>query len=232
MRKPIAVIVGVGSGLSASLARLLASEGYDLVLGARDAAKLSDLVAETGARVESVDATDTGAIAALFDSLPKPPEVAIYNPSARVRGPIAELDPEEVRKAVDVTAFGAFLVGQAAARRMLAATPKEGVRGTILFTGASAGVKGFPQSATFAMGKFAQRGLAQSMARELHPQGIHVAWVNIDGMIRNPGRVEPADSPASMLDPDAIARAYLGLIRQDRSAWSEELTLRPWVERF
>jgi NAD(P)-dependent dehydrogenase (short-subunit alcohol dehydrogenase family) len=232
MRKPIAVIVGVGSGLSASLARLLAAEGYDLVLGARDAAKLSDLVAETGARVESVDATDTGAIAALFDSLPKPPEVAIYNPSARVRGPIAELDPEEVRKAVDVTAFGAFLVGQAAARRMLAATPKEGVRGTILFTGASAGVKGFPQSATFAMGKFAQRGLAQSMARELHPQGIHVAWVNIDGMIRNPGRVEPADSPASMLDPDAIARAYLGLIRQDRSAWSEELTLRPWVERF
>jgi NAD(P)-dependent dehydrogenase (short-subunit alcohol dehydrogenase family) len=232
MSKPIAVIVGVGSGLSASLARLLAAEGYDLVLGARDAAKLSDLVAETGARVESVDATDTGAIAALFDSLPKPPEVAIYNPSARVRGPIAELDPEEVRKAVDVTAFGAFLVGQAAARRMLAATPKEGVRGTILFTGASAGVKGFPQSATFAMGKFAQRGLAQSMARELHPQGIHVAWVNIDGMIRNPGRVEPADSPASMLDPDAIARAYLGLIRQDRSAWSEELTLRPWVERF
>jgi NAD(P)-dependent dehydrogenase (short-subunit alcohol dehydrogenase family) len=232
MSKPIAVIVGVGSGLSASLARLLAAEGYDLVLGARDAAKLSDLVAKTGARVESVDATDTGAIAALFDSLPKPPEVAIYNPSARVRGPIAELDPEEVRKAVDVTAFGAFLVGQAAARRMLAATPKEGVRGTILFTGASAGVKGFPQSATFAMGKFAQRGLAQSMARELHPQGIHVAWVNIDGMIRNPGRVEPADSPASMLDPDAIARAYLGLIRQDRSAWSEELTLRPWVERF
>jgi NAD(P)-dependent dehydrogenase (short-subunit alcohol dehydrogenase family) len=210
----------------------LAAEGYDLVLGARDRAKLSDLAAKTGARVESVDATDTGAIAALFDSLPKPPEVAIYNPSARVRGPIAELDAQEVRKAVDVTAFGAFLVGQAAARRMLAATPKEGVRGTILFTGASAGVKGFPQSAAFAMGKFAQRGLAQSMARELHPQGIHVAWVNIDGMIRNPGRVEPADSPASMLDPDAIARAYLGLIRQDRSAWSEELTLRPWVERF
>ena len=106
------------------------------------------------------------------------------------------------------------------------------MRGTILFTGASAGVKGFPQSAPFAMGKFAQRGLSQSMARELHPQGIHVAWVNIDGGIRNPGRSEPADRPDSMLDPDAIAQNYLMLIRQNRSTWSEELSIRPWVERF
>ena len=132
-------------------------------------------------------------------------------------------------------AFGAFLMGQAAARAMLEAAPVDGVRGTILFTGASAGVKGFPQSAPFAMGKFAQRGLAQSMARELHPHGIHVAWINIDGGIRNPSRPErmdSADSPDSMLDPDAIAHAYRQLVRQHRSAWSSELTLRPWTERF
>ena len=128
--------------------------------------------------------------------------------------------------------MGAFYLGQAAARRMMAQEPAHGCRGTILFTGASAGVKGFPNSASFAMGKFAQRGLAQSMARELHPQGIHVAWINIDGAIRTPGKTEPADAPAAMLDPDAIARAYLGLIQQDRSAWSNELALRPWVERF
>ncbi len=232
MSKPLAVIMGVGTGLSASLARVLAGDGHDLVLAARNADKLGDLARETGARVVSLDATDARAVAELFDGFDAPPRVAIYNPSARVRGPIAELDPEEVRRAVDVTAFGAFLFGQAAAKRMLAAEPEAGVRGTIIFTGASAGVKGFPLSATFAMGKFAQRGLAESMARELHPRGIHVAWVNIDGVIRNPGREEPADAPDSMLDPDAIARAYLGLIRQDRSAWSNELSLRPWVERF
>jgi NAD(P)-dependent dehydrogenase (short-subunit alcohol dehydrogenase family) len=125
--------------------------------------------------------------------------------------------------------------GQAAAKRMLAQQPENGRLGTILLTGASAGVKGFAHSAPFAMGKFAQRGLAQSMARELHPKGIHVAWVNIDGGIRNasrPERVESADNPDSMLDPDAIAREYMHLIQQDRSAWSDELVLRPWVERF
>ncbi|WP_397543718.1 SDR family NAD(P)-dependent oxidoreductase [Roseovarius salis] len=230
--KPLAVIVGVGSGLSAALARRFASEGHDLVLAARDRAKLAPLESETGARTETLDATDPGGVAALFDGLDRAPAVAIYNPSARVRGPLADLDPEEVRRAVEVTAHGAFLTGQAAAKRMLADGPADGVRGTILFTGASAGVKGFPLSAPFAMGKFAQRGLAESMARELHPQGIHVAWINIDGAIRNPGREEPADKPDSMLDPDAIARAYLDLVRQDRSAWSHELTLRPWVERF
>lgn len=232
MAKHQAVIVGVGAGLSASLARVMAAEGYALTLAARDAGKLAGLAEETGARTVSMDATDPVAMAALFDGLAAPPRVAVYNPSTRVRGPIAELDPVEVRRALEVTAFGAFLMGQAAARTMLAAEPVNGTRGTILFTGASAGVKGFPRSAAFAMGKFAERGLAQSMARELHPQGIHVAWINIDGGIRNPGRTEPPDAPDSMLDPDAIARAYLALIGQDRSAWSDELTLRPWVERF
>ena len=233
MDKPLAVIVGVGDGLSASLARLLSGAGYGLVLVARDIFKIKDLAAETNAKTVAMDATDPTAVRQLFDALPTAPRVVIYNPSSRVRGPIAELDPEEVRRAIDVTAYGAFLVGQAAAREML--KNQESVRGTILFTGASAGIKGFARSAAFAMGKFAQRGLAQAMARELHPRGIHVAWVNIDGGIRNAGRPErmdPEDKPDSMLCPDAIARAYLGLIEQDRSAWSDELTLRPWVESY
>lgn len=225
-----ALIVGVGDGLSASLARLLAAEGYALSLVARDIDKLEGLKSETGATLFRADGTDVDAMRAVVDSVEDDLRVAIYNPSARTRGPLVELDPEDVRRALDVTAFGSFVTAQAAVRRMLRQDAVDGVRGTVLFTGASAGVKGFPQSAPFAMGKFAQRGLAQSMARELHPQGIHVAWVNIDGAIRNPGVAE--DEPASKLDPDAIARAYLALIGQDRSTWTSELELRPWVERF
>lgn len=225
----VAVIVGVGSGLSASLARALAPT-HRLTLAARDTDKLGPLVEETGARAVSLDATDPASTSALFDNLPAAPRLVVYNPSFRTRGPLAELDPEAVRRALDVTAFGAFLTGQAAARAMLAAEPEDGVRGTIIFTGASAGVKGFPLSAPFAMGKFAQRGLAESMARELHPQGIHVVWVNIDGAIGNPG-VDPG-APDSKLDPDAIAGEYLRLAAQPRSVWSHEATLRPWVERF
>lgn len=232
MSAPLALIVGVGDGLSASLARLLNAEGYRLALAARNPEKLAALAEETGASTHGCDAADPAGVAALFAALPEAPRVVIYNPSARVRGPLVELDPEGVRRAIEVTAFGAFLVGQGAARAMLGADPVQGVRGTILFTGASAGVKGFAQSAAFAMGKFAQRGLAQSMSRELHPQGIHVAWINIDGGIRNPGRAEAPDAPDSMLDPDAIAQTYLALIRQHRSAWSEEVAVRPWVERF
>ncbi len=240
MDKPHALIVGVGDGVSASLARALAGAGYGLSLAARAKDKLSELAAETGASTHGCDASDPEAVAQLFAAMDGHAQlgggalrVVIYNPSARVRGPIAELPPEEVRRAIEVSAYGAFLVGQQAARRMAALDPDQaGVRGTILFTGASAGEKGFAQSAAFAMGKFAQRGLAQSMARELHPQGIHVAWINIDGAIRNPGRTEPADAPDSMLDPDAIAQAYLTLIRQHRSVWSNELAIRPWLERF
>ncbi|MFY0309756.1 SDR family NAD(P)-dependent oxidoreductase [Leisingera sp. D0M16] len=233
--KPVALIVGAGAGLSASLARALSRDGYALHLTARNTAKLEGLAAETGAQLHQLDGTDAEGIRKLVEGLQGDLRVACYNPSARVRGPVAELEPEAVRKAVEVTAYGAFLLGQAAAQRMLAQRPANGRLGTILFTGASAGVKGFAQSVPFAMGKFAQRGLAQSMARELHPKGIHVAWVNIDGGIRNasrPERVEAADNPDSMLDPDAIAREYMHLIQQDRSAWSDELVLRPWVERF
>jgi NAD(P)-dependent dehydrogenase (short-subunit alcohol dehydrogenase family) len=126
-----------------------------------------------------------------------------------------------------VTAFGGFLVAQEAARRML---PHR--HGAILFTGASASLKGYAQSAPFAMGKFALRGLAQSMARELSPQGIHVAHVVIDGGIRSARRQEPADRPDSMLDPDAIAATYLHLLQQPRSAWTWEIEVRPWTESF
>ncbi|MPQ93406.1 SDR family NAD(P)-dependent oxidoreductase [Thioclava sp. JE_KL1] len=231
MSKAQAVIIGVGDGLSAAVARELAPD-YDLTLAARSAEKMQALAKETGARIVQLDATDEAAIADLFDALPEPPRVVVYNPSGRVRGPVAELDAEDVRAAVEITAIGAFLTGKHAARRMLEAEPTEGTRGTILFTGASAGVKGFARSAPFAMGKFAQRGLAESMARELHPQGIHVAWVNIDGMILNPGRSEAPDKPGSMLRPAAIAKTYRQLIEQDRSAWTNEITLRPWVETF
>jgi NAD(P)-dependent dehydrogenase (short-subunit alcohol dehydrogenase family) len=155
------------------------------------------------------------------------PDVVVYNASARARGPVAELVPAEVERAIMVSAFGGFLVAREAARRMV---PK--AHGAILFTGASASVKGYPLSAAFAMGKFALRGLAQSMARELAPQGIHIAHFVIDGSIRNPGRVEPPDRPDSMLDPDAIAASYVDVLYQPRSAWAWEVELRPWVERF
>ncbi|MEZ5732905.1 MAG: SDR family NAD(P)-dependent oxidoreductase [Paracoccaceae bacterium] len=231
MEKAEAIIIGAGDGLSASLARELGRD-HQVTLAARSSVKMNVVAAATGARTAILDATDEAAVEALFDALPVPPRVVIYNPSYRVRGPVAELDTAEVRRAVEVTAIGAFLAGKHAARRMLMADAVAGCRGTILFTGASAGVKGFPLSAPFAMGKFAQRGLAESMARELHPKGIHVAWINIDGMILNPGRSEPADRPASMLRPDAIARTYRHLIEQDPSAWSNEISVRPWVETF
>ncbi|GGX37864.1 SDR family oxidoreductase [Tateyamaria omphalii] len=233
MSQGTAVIIGAGSGLSASVARKLHARGHDLVLGARNTEKLAALASETNARTVAIDGSNPEQVNALFDSVKSPLRVAVYNPSSRQRGPIVGLDPEEVRRAVEITAFGSFLMGQAAARIMQDQDEQDGKRGTILFTGASAGVKGFAQSAPFAMGKFAQRGLAQSMARELHPKGIHVAWVNIDGGISNTARSERTDDGTDkMLDPDAIATAYMQLIDQHRSTWSNELSLRPWVERF
>ena len=225
-----ALIVGAGSGLSASLARKLAHEGLRLALAARNTEKLSALAGETRARSFACDAANADGVARLFTEVERAigaPDIVIYNPSARARGPLVELVPAEVEHALAVSAFGGFLVAQQAVRRML---PKK--RGAVLFTGASASVKGYAQSAPFAMGKFALRGLAQSMARELAPQGIHVAHFVIDGAIRNPGRTEAADKPDSMLDPDAIAETYLDVLRQHRSAWTWEVELRPWVERF
>jgi NAD(P)-dependent dehydrogenase (short-subunit alcohol dehydrogenase family) len=229
---PHALIVGAGDGLSASLARILHREGgYRVTLAARRVDKLAALALELDAATLACDASDATQVDAMFRQLDAirgvAPDVVIYNPSARVRGPITEVDAMAVSLALAVTAFGGFLVAQQAARRML---PRG--RGAMLFTGASASVKGFAQSAAFAMGKFALRGLAQSLARELAPQGIHVAHIVIDGAIRNSGQVQPSAAPDSMLDPDAIARSYLQLLRQDRSAWSWEIELRPWLERF
>ena len=225
-----ALIVGAGHGLSASLTRLLRQEGLAVAIAARDTAKLAPLCAETGARPFGCDAQDEAQVQRLFADLDRDhgaPDVVIYNASARARGPFVQLAPADVQRALQVTAFGAFLVAQQAAARMLSRG-----RGAILFTGASASVKGYAQSAPFAMGKFALRGLAQSLARELSPQGIHIAHFVIDGGIRGAGRSDDPDKPDALLDPDAIALTYLHILRQPRSAWTWEIELRPWVERF
>lgn len=225
-----ALIVGVGSGLSASLARLFTKAGMGVALAARRAAELGPLAKEVGGKAFACDATKHSDVVKLFvdvEAALGSPDVVVYNASYRTRGPIAELDPAEVEKSLIVSAFGGFLVAQEAVKRMLPYA-----HGAILFTGASASVKGYAQSAPFAMGKFALRGLAQSMARELSPQGIHVAHFVIDGGIRSARRAEAPDRPDSMLDPDAIAQNYLNVLRQDRSAWAWEIELRPWLEKF
>ncbi len=225
-----ALIVGAGPGLGASLARAFTCEcGMRVAVAARRREPLEVIAAETGAVPLVTDASNGAAVGALFDAaaqaLGGAPDVVVYNASQRVRGPFIEVDADAVARAVDVTAIAAFRVAQQAVRRML---PER--HGAVLFTGASAGVKGFAQSAAFAMGKFALRGLAQSMARELSPQGIHVAHVVIDGAIRPAGM--PNDGEDLQLDPDAISATYVHLLAQPRSAWSWEIEVRPWVERF
>jgi short-subunit dehydrogenase len=225
-----ALIVGAGSGLSASVARTFAAAGMKIALAARSTDKLAKLAQETGAQTYACDASQRDQVDKLFaalDAAGAAPDVVVYNASYRARGPFLELDPAEVEKSVMVSAFAGFLVAQTAVRRML---PRG--HGAMLFTGASASVKGYAQSAPFAMGKFALRGLAQSMARELAPQGIHVAHFVIDGGIRSARRAEPPDKPDSLLDPDAIAQTYLHVLQQPRSAWTYEIELRPWVEKF
>ena len=225
-----ALIVGAGSGLSASLARLFAKSGMKVAIAARRADSLGALAQEIGGKAFTCDASKREQVTKLFSDVEAgqgAPDVVVYNASYRTRGPFVELDPTEVERSIAVTAFGAFLVAQEAAKRMV---PKS--HGAIMLTGASAGVKGYPQSAPFAMGKFALRGMAQSMARELSPQGIHVVHVVVDGGIRSARRAEAADKPDSLLDPDDIAQSYLDLLRQNRSAWSWEIEVRPWVEKF
>jgi NAD(P)-dependent dehydrogenase (short-subunit alcohol dehydrogenase family) len=230
MKYERALIVGAGAGLSASLARLFSKEGMRVAVASRHPERLAELCVETGATAFGCDAAQPAQVAALFSEVEKmmgAPDVVVYNASYRTRGPVVELDPAEVERALAVTAYGGFLVGQQAARRML---PKQ--HGAILLTGASAAVKGYAQSAPFAMGKFALRGLAQSMARELAPQGIHVAHFVIDGGIAREGRASSSGQPDALLEPDAIAANYLHVLRQPRSAWTWEIELRPWVEKF
>jgi NAD(P)-dependent dehydrogenase (short-subunit alcohol dehydrogenase family) len=227
----IALIVGAGSGLSASLARLFDKEGMRVALAARRTEKLQPLAAATAAHAYRCDASRREDVDALFAAVQSElgaPDIVVYNPSARARGAITELDPESVRQALMVSCYGGFLVAQAAARLMLTRGS-----GTILFTGASASVKGYARSAPFAMGKFGLRGLAQSLARELAPQNIHVGHFVIDGGIRQSDDARAAQRGTDgMLDPDAIAASYLHVHRQHRSAWTWEMELRPWVETF
>ena len=223
----LAVIVGAGPGLSASLARLCAREGMRVVLAARNIAKLAALAEETGAGVHACDASRRQDVDALFDAVLDAegvPNLVVFNASGRVRGAVADIDPEAVEQAIAVSAYAGFLVARRAAMAM-----RERGSGSIQFTGASASVKGYAESACFAMGKFALRGLAQSMAREMAPKGIHVAHFVIDGGIESDVRVPERDE---WLDPDAIAQTYLHVHRQHRSAWTWEVELRPWVERF
>jgi NAD(P)-dependent dehydrogenase (short-subunit alcohol dehydrogenase family) len=230
MATELAVIVGVGSGLSAALARACAKRDMRVVLAARNIDKLAALAAETDARLVACDAVDRRQVDALFRVVGEAgvPALVVYNASGRARGPLIELDPAEVERAVQVTALGGFHVAQAAARAMLPVG-----RGSIFFTGASASVKGYPQSAPFAMGKFALRGLAQSMARELAPKGLHVAHFVIDGGIsRGPDDPRGGRGPDGLLEPAAIAETYLHVHAQARSAWTWEVELRPWVETF
>lgn len=225
-----ALIVGTGPGISSSLVRQLTGAGLTVAASARNTDKLEPLAGETGAHLFSADATNPSGVEQLFADVEERigvPDVVVYNASGRVRGAIVDLDPEEVRRAIEVSAFGGFLVVQQAAKRLV---PRG--FGAILLTGATASVKGFAQSSSFAIGKFGLRGLAQSAARELAPKGIHVAHFVIDGSVRSASRPDPADRPDSTLDPDAIAQSYLAVLAQPRSAWSWEVELRPWVETF
>lgn len=231
-QQEIALIVGSGPGLSASLARLFKREGMKVALAARNIKKLDGLVKEIDGRAYACDATSPTDVKNLFQSMSQDlgdPNLVVYNASGRVRGPITELDPEDVRQTILITCYGGFLVGQQAAKRMLKAG-----NGTLLFTGASASVKGYAKSPAFAMGKMGLTGLVQSMARELQPQNIHVAQVVIDGGINDPDRPERLTErgPDGSLDPDAIAQTYLHLHRQHRSAWASHIELRPWSEKF
>ena len=226
-----ALIVGAGSGLSSSLALRCANLGMDVALAARNIEKLEDLSRQTAASLHKCDASkieDVNRLFRDFDEKLGIPELVVYNPSARLRGSIETLDPEKTKEALNVTCFGAFLVAQQAAKRML----KRG-SGSIFFTGASAGVKGFANSSVFAMGKFGLRGLAQALARELHPKNIHIGHFVIDGGIKSNARLDrKGNGDHDMLDPDEIAKTYLQFHDQDKSAWAWEVELRPWVETF
>ena len=226
-----ALIVGAGAGLSAALARRAAQDGMIVALAARNVDKLAALAAETGASTFACDVADEAAVAALFADVAGrlgAPDLVVFNPSARVRGAVHELDAAAVRQALLVSAFGGFLVGRAAARQML---PRGS--GSIFFTGASASVKGFANSSSFAMGKFGLRGLAQSMARELAPKGIHVGHFIIDGAIQvADGSRQRDKGPDAALDPAAIADSYFHVHKQPRNAWTWEVELRPFVETF
>lgn len=220
----IVLIVGAGPGLSSSIAKLCASNNMKVILASRNIDKLDNLKKEINATTLSCDASDIASVQKLFEDVDKigVPNLVIYNPSMRIKGSITELNPTQTQQAINVTCFGAFLVAQQAAKRMI-----KRKSGSIFFTGASAGVKGFPNSSVFAMGKFGLRGLAQSLARELHPENIHIGHFVIDGAIND----QPYGEYQTM-HPDEIAKAYLQFHKQEKSAWAWEIELRTSVEKF
>ena len=230
MKKSI-LIIGGGFGLSWSIARLFSKEGMDVSIASRNIEKYANLDSEIKLNLYNCDASIIEDVNKLFENIDKntgTPDLVVYNPSARVRGPIGELNPNEVKKALEITSFGGFLVAQESAKRMM----KRG-SGSIFFTGATAGVKGFPNSSVFAMGKFALRGLAQSLARELHPKNIHIGHFVIDGGISKSKYFGNNNNENDgLLDPDEIAKTYLNFYKQNKSAWSWEIEIRPWVEIF
>ena len=225
MTQKAVLIVGAGSGLSASLARAFSSKGMKVVLAARNIDKLDSLKKEIDALVFKCDSTDNKSVQNLFlqtDSIIGTPEIVIYNTSLRIVKPFIEYDPDEMLQSIKVNSYGAFLVAHESVKRML----KIG-KGNIFFTGSSASVKGFAKSASFAMGKFGLRGLAQSLARELHPQNIHIGHFVIDGGIGK----EPIGN-YQMIHPDEIAKQYLNFYLQDKKAWSWEIEIRTNTEKF
>ena len=225
MTQKAVLIVGAGSGLSGSLARAFSSKGMKVVLAARNIDKLASLKKEIDALVFKCDSTENKSVQNLFlqtDSIIGTPEIVIYNPSLRIVKPFIEYDPDEMLQSIKVNSYGAFLVAHESVKRML----KIG-KGNIFFTGSSASVKGFAKSASFAMGKFGLRGLAQSLARELHPQNIHIGHFVIDGGIGK----EPVGN-YQMIHPDEIAKQYLNFYLQDKKAWSWEIEIRTNTEKF
>jgi NAD(P)-dependent dehydrogenase (short-subunit alcohol dehydrogenase family) len=224
MTKRVALIVGAGPGISAAFGEALVADGYQVALASRDVAKLSPLAMQMNAKAFEADASAPASLVRLFGEVDRAlgePEVVLFNPSARIRGDLLTLDIAAASAAIQTTAIGALVTAQEAARRML---PRG--RGSIFFTGATAGVKGFARSSVFAMGKFAVRGLAQSLARELGPQGIHVVHFVIDG------GVVPGSHALDVLSPRAIARSYMAALAQPPGAWSWELELRSYTEPF
>src|SRR5271166_2556898 len=224
MDNRVALIVGAGPGISAAFGEALVADGYKVALAARNVAKLRPLAEALGAAPFEADAASAPSLVRLFNEVDRSlgaPEVVLYNPSARIRGDLLSLNMEAASAAILTTAVGALVTAQEAARRML---PRGS--GSIFFTGATAGVKGFARSTVFAMGKFAVRGLAQSLARELAPAGIHVVHFVIDGAV-----LQDSAEPGAFT-PQAIAQSYLAALNQPRGAWSWELELRSHTEPF
>ena len=222
--QPAALVIGAGPGISGAFAAELARAGYAVALASRDRAKTAALAQSLGARAYAVDASQPAQIVQLFEAVERDlgaPQVVLYNPSGRVRGDLLSLDVRAAQAAIQTTAIGALATAQEAARRMV---PKG--QGALFFTGATAGVKGFARSTVFAMGKFALRGLAQSLAKELGPAGIHVVHFVIDGA------VVPDSGAGHPFTAASIAKSYMAALAQPPGAWSWEIELRSHVEPF